>query len=128
MAEFPANWPPGCPPADAKDANGAVHRIVKNNPPTEEDFLSYAETGQLPYAENRCMLVGLSVLHSIGDARRKIRRYPRLGTLVAKGELNSAHGKLTGQRRYGHLTWWPFENVDRAAPFEVVENVNFATG
>jgi hypothetical protein len=43
---FPADWADiGCPPADAEDASGEVFRIAKNDPPTDEDFLSYHEMG-----------------------------------------------------------------------------------
>lgn len=45
--------------------------------------------------------------------------------MIAKGTLVAAHGKacLTKGMQPTHTTWWPYEGVDRIAPFVVVREL-----
>ncbi len=118
---FPDGWPQDCPPADALDAAGEVFRIVKNEPPTYEDFRTHFESGRLPKAPP-CLRCGLSVFREIRDAIHQRQLLPKLGGLIAKAELAASHGKakLTKARQPSHTTWWSYEGVDRASLFSVV--------
>lgn len=115
---FPADFPADCPPADAEDAIGQVHRIVTSHELRAEDYLTYAESGRLPKADP-CRRHGLSVYRSFEEARHHQELRPYLGGFIASGELTPDAGKtkLTN-RRTGHTTWWPYPGIDRTAWFE----------
>lgn len=116
--QFPKNWPPECPPADAQDAQGEHFRVASNDPPGVDELKSYAELGKLTKA-NPCRRVGLSLLRSLDDAIHQTELFPKHGKLIFRGDLNSSHGKTlpTKGTLPTHTTWWPYEGIDRAAPF-----------
>lgn len=115
---FPADRPQGCPPTDAEDANGEVFRLVKTDPPTAADFLSYHEMGITRGDPiRRC---GLSVFRDRADAEHASRAFPNLGNVIARAVLELGHGKTKQTGRPTHTTWWPAEGVDRATLFTVV--------
>lgn len=118
---FPANWPKNCPPSDAVDADGDVFRIVKDEPPTDEDFASHWETGKLPKAPP-CLRCGLSVFRDVRDAVHQRQLIPKLGCWIAQATLKYHHGKtkLTEGVQPTHTTWWAYEKVNRASLFSVV--------
>jgi hypothetical protein len=122
MMEFPRDWPADCPPADAEDAAGVVFRIVRENPPVADDFATHAETGRLPKAP-ACLRCGLSVFREMRDAEHQRALMPRLGRRIAMATLGSMHGKAmpTSGMQPSHTTWWPYEGVDRARLFSVIE-------
>lgn len=118
---FPTTWPANCPPADAIDANGRVFRIVNNDPPMPEDFATHHETGRMPKGP-ACLRCGLSVFRDHRDAVHLRKLLPKIGRLVAVGDLKPIHGKtkLTSGQQPTHTTWWVYENVDRCQPFSVI--------
>jgi hypothetical protein len=122
--KFPDDWPAGCPPADAGAADGDAYRLVRNDPPTADDFLTHHETGKLPNA-SPCLRCGLSVFRSRDDAEHQHRAYPRLGRFIARGTFQARDGVtlLTRGRQPTHTTWWPYEGVDRARIFSAVEEI-----
>ena len=120
---FPQDWPKGCPPSEAEGANGVYFRVGRYNPPAAEDFQSQAELG-LAVGGDECLRVGLSMLRTLADAKHLTRLNGRLGKVIYQGNLDASHGqsKLTSsQRSPSHTTWWPFADMDRTAPFRVVE-------
>jgi hypothetical protein len=120
---FPTDWPEECPPDDAVDALGIVYRITKNNPPTAADMLSHHETGRIPTGPP-CIRCGLSIFRTQEDALHQQSLMPRLGKVIAEGNLRPEHGKmkLTQGRQPTHTTWWVYVTVtDRAAIFTVVQ-------
>lgn len=84
---FPMDWPEGCPPDAAGTAGGRVFRIVRANPCCEADFASHHETGKMPTAP-ACQRCGLSVYGDQSDAVHTARKYPKIGRLIARGELS----------------------------------------
>ena len=122
MTAFPTYFPEQCPPADVEPASGVVYRLVKNAPVTEEDFKTHHETSRCKKADP-CMRMGLSVLRELKDAVHQRKVLPVLGKYISKASLKSHHGltKLTGGQRPSHTTWWPYVDVQRAEPFELVE-------
>jgi hypothetical protein len=85
---------------------------------------SHHETGKLPRADP-CLRCGLSVFRELEDALNQQKLLPKLGNKIAKALLEAAHGKacLTKGQQPTHTTWWPYEGVDRAALFVVVQEV-----
>jgi hypothetical protein len=115
---FPDDWPQGCPPADAADANGEVFRIVKADPLSATDFRSYHEMGIA--RGDPVLRCGLSVFRLRSDAEHVSRMFPNLGKVIARATLRPEHGKVKQTGRPSHTTWWPYVGVDRVSLFEVV--------
>lgn len=116
---FPDSWPANCPPHDAEDADGEVYRIVKNDPPHNDDYVTALEADKL---RNRpaCLRCGLSVFRAYEDAVHQQRLFPKLGDMIAKGVLNTGCGKTKQTGNPTHTTWWPYDGVGRARLFSVV--------
>lgn len=125
---FAEHFPNGCPPSDAFPASGTMYRLVSHNPPTEDDLATFAELGKAQNGDE-CLRCGLSVFATQDDAadlyRFIARRYgtngTRIGSLVARFDLQPEHGQLkpTPNRRSSnsHHTWWPYAISDRASAF-----------
>lgn len=121
---FPTDWPHGCPADEVPDAEGVVFRITKANPVSASCMESHHETGRLPRADP-CLRCGLSVFREIEDAINQQSLLPKLGKMIAQGDLLAEHGKacFTKGQQPTHTTWWPYEGVDRAAQFVVVREL-----
>lgn len=121
---FPTDWPADCPPQAAQEANQAVFRLVKEEPPSAGDLASHHETGKLPGA-CPCLRCGLSVLPSLDDALHQRDLMPKLGDHIAQAQLQPMHGKTqhTPSRRLpAHLTWWPAVALERHTIFQIVDS------
>lgn len=121
--------PDGCPPDDAQSPSGSVIRLVRNNPPAAEDFVSLADERpgkEWETAELDCQARGLSVFRDRTDAIGVTNRVPALrGRLLAEADLTGAEGaiKQTGQNpRSSHHTWWVPSNSSPEELFAVVES------
>src|SRR5574341_2579848 len=79
-------------------------RIVRPNPPTRRDMLSYAELG-IPNLSNdpevRRLSEGIPVYATLAQARRAARAQPRLGTHVAELRIPD-DGQFSFARTGGH--------------------------
>lgn len=119
---FPADWPADCPPAQCVDARCEIVRVVKTIPPTSADFLSYAEMLKEVRAGKECESKGLSVFGKIDDARHYADLYPHVGDKFCIGTLEPHHGKTlaTPRHRNSHVTWWPYDGVNRPSLFRAV--------
>lgn len=120
---FPSDWPEDCPPANAPDADGDIYRLVRRNPPSDTDFLTFHELGKAPKAPP-CLRCGLSVLPTLRDAQHQRALFPRLGAHIAAARLTHSHGKLLhtpSQNNEAHTTWWPYMGLQRGQLFAVVE-------
>lgn len=118
---FPDDWPPGCPPEDAEDAQGEVFRVVKKQPPTDDDFKTYHEQGIV--RGDPILRCGLSVFRLASDAEHASRKFRNMGKLIAKALLQAEHGKTKQTGKPTHTTWWPYREVDRLSLFIVVSSV-----
>ena len=120
---WPAFFPPGCPPPEAKDAQAEVFRLVSANPPTASDFECWAQRNPKKYMGD-CKASGLSVFTAKADALRLVRRVPGMsGKLIALASLRQGAGKLMHTPSSGassHHTWWTPAGFDHAAAFKVV--------
>lgn len=63
------------------------YRVVKTNPPTERDFLSYKALGRPLSADTpelRRSWEGVSVRSTFASTQNLVRRFPRTGSFVAQ--------------------------------------------
>lgn len=118
--DWPAYFPEHCPPGLAKLAAGVVYRIVSNSPPGPDDFVPVAlKTPHRDFGpEDYCRACGLSVHSDIEASKKTLRRYPRLGTMIAEGVLTEQMGVVVGGRHH-HITWW-VQGADSHQRFDVV--------
>jgi hypothetical protein len=119
---FDPALPPGCPPAEAEQANCKAFVCVKSSPPSPEDFLTAAERGYNPGGDP-CNRHGFSVSLTIEDAAEIQKRFRRSYKFLASADLNSSHGKLkkTDGPVDSHHTLWKYLDVKLEDVFEVVQ-------
>jgi hypothetical protein len=120
---FPDWFPGGCPTADTPDAAGKVYRIVDSTLPANQRFRSHHELGTAPNADP-CRRCAVSVFNSPEGARHRQRLSPRLGDAISEGTLTPESGKTRLTNATGHISWWPYEGIDRVALFEEPKPVN----
>jgi hypothetical protein len=101
------------------DAEGEFYRIVAQDPLAEQDFQTSQEAGTF-LNRSPCLRCGLSVYRDLLDAMHTRRKYPRLGTRIARGHLENNHGKVQQTFRPSHHTWWAYDGLSRALLFVVV--------
>jgi hypothetical protein len=89
----------------------SFYRIVRNDPPTQDDFTSNAAKGR-PLRdtdpETRRLWDGISVQATEAQSRRRVRQYPLLGRYIARIEL-PADAPVRAERTTripGHYTLW----------------------
>ena len=107
--EWPDFYPENCPPPEAEPASGTVYRLVRNDPPQAEDFLSTWEEFPGRFPEPTIQISGVSVYRDPQDIERLKNRIRHLrNRKTAKGELNSTLGFIqpTKGRERSHHTWW----------------------
>lgn len=121
--EWPAHFPPGCPPADARDLDGPVLYLVSSNPPVAKDFESAAQRGAYPGApacERAALSCGLT-LDYITTLRKAV---PRLRPMmIAQALLGAECGKLKQTGKPGHHSMWLRAAALERAPslFKVIQ-------
>ncbi len=124
---YPPHFPHGCPPEDSEPALGDVYRLVENNPPIQQDFLSYQESNpDKDYGNLKCHSVGLSVYRDINDIHRLQRRVPaKKEQLISKGALSPEMGKIKSTifnpNEKSHITWWVPTGIFPWMHFTIVE-------
>jgi hypothetical protein len=123
---FSPHMPDGCPPLDAPLAQGLVFRVVKSDPPTPEDFLTYFEEDKVR-PDRECDCHGVSVFRDSDDAVAYAEKFQYLGEFIARGSLENQHGKvadtprIVNGERVSHATWWPFDGLVRHTLFVVLK-------
>ena len=120
---WPSFYPDRCPPAGATPAGGVVLRLVRNDPPSADDFLPWSvENGRVDKSKP-CQSCAVSVFDKLDDIRKMQRRVPaQRPKPVAEGELKSEMGvtKPTGKRNRTHRSWWLPEGIDPSPVFNIV--------
>ena len=117
---WPDCFPEGVPPEDSVRASGLVYRIVKNIPPTSNDFLSWLQDNPgkpAPSNVGKEKPYGVSFWTKESRARRLMNNYSQpeqLGTVyIVKGYLDASLGVTEpSPNRKGHLTFWRAENTN----------------
>jgi hypothetical protein len=108
---WPKHFPSGCPNSDAASASGVVYRLVTNDPPTADDFLSYwTMFPGTEWGERKCKACGLSVFSNRDDAI-KLLQLPKFQNcrVAASSVLTDAHGVTNPTPNHlspSHVTWW----------------------
>ena len=101
--EFREKLPVGCPPVDARwiEKRQDFYRLVKSNPPTEDDFKSnrVKNPGKPPYPDpvQECMSCGLSVFCDQGAAKRMLNLPKFRDYLICRVPLIEGAGFLKKQ-------------------------------
>lgn len=117
--------PAGCPPpaADRIDEPRIVFRLVRTDPPTENDFRSQrAERGpdRVFHGVDECRARGVSV-YSERDTAESVRQYrSQRGRMLCHIRLDRGAGSIqqTGEHAHHH-TWWPLARFDIVAASQV---------
>ena len=118
--------PEGCPPNEANEITHPriVFRLVRTNPPTDDDFRSQrAEKPNRAFrGVSECRARGLSVDLDRESLERRLKRENMRGMLICRVELDRGAGFIqqTGKRQ-SHHTWWPFAEFDITTNSTVIE-------
>ena len=115
--------PEGCPPDDAEEitAPRVVYRLVRNNPPTDDDFRSQrAERPASLFNVSECQARGVSVYANFHDVERQTRRPKLKGLAVCQVDLITRAGRIKKTGGTSHYTWWPYAGHDILANYQMV--------
>ena len=108
--------PDGCPPDTAEDIVQPrdVFRLVRTDPPTEEDFKSQRaeKPGHTFLGINECQARGLSVHAERRDSEKALKLPKLRGRLICRLRLGLGSGKIQQTGRPSHHTWWPLADYD----------------
>lgn len=116
---FDLALPAGCPKADSEEFEGTAYRVVRADPPTREDLLTYLELNLLPTADD-CKRGSVSLFSTLDQAQHRLEMSPHLGNFVASVSLTATHGKVGKPSSSGHMDWWPYQGMRNPADFKVV--------
>ena len=129
--QFYDHLPSNCPPSKASQPEGIkVYCLVKNWPPSKDDFRSLKEKQPDKSFDNPeldCQSCGLSVYtdkKGIELARQVSRSLRKME--MAEGYLTKNTGKFqnTPSKKTGntHYTWWPFKEINPCEIFKIVSS------
>ena len=115
--------PDDCPPVDAEeiDAPRILYRLVRNNPPTDDDFRSQrAEKPTARFNVSECRARGVSVFTNLSDAERQTRRRNLRHLTPCLITLTAGAGRIQKTGGSSHYTWWPYKDYDILANCQMV--------
>ncbi len=107
--------PEGCPPDAAEEVTQRriVYRLVRNNPPTNDDFRSQrAEQLQQHFNVPECQVRGVSVFGDYAAAVKLSKSRPQRGKQVCRVTLLRGAGRIQKTGSQSHYTWWPLADYD----------------
>lgn len=107
--------PDDCPPEESEDITEPliVFRLVRNNPPTDDDFKSQrAEKPTQNFGVSECIARGVSVFKERAAAEKMSKARNLKGTMVCQVELDRGAGRIQRTGSRSHYTWWPLANFD----------------
>ena len=108
--------PDGCPPDTAEEIIQPrdVFRLVRTDPPTEEDFKSQRaeKPGHTFSGVDECQVRGLSVHTERRDSENALKLPKLRGRLICRLRLGFGAGKILQTGRRSHHTWWPLADYD----------------
>lgn len=112
--------PAGCPTADVEAFEGVAFRLVRTDPPTDADLLTYLELN-LARTADACKRGSVSLFATREQAQHLLEMRPYVGKFVASITLTPAHGRVGRPSGSGHMDWWPYQGMRRVADLTVVE-------
>ena len=125
MAMWPNYFPVECPPADARNDDVWVYRLVTNVPPTLNDFMpTKIEQPEREFKQNEiCAACGVSVFRDVQDAIKKRSLYkPLRAKRIAIGQISKLDGLVLETFAPSHMTWWLQTATPHANFIEYSEN------
>jgi hypothetical protein len=117
--KFDLELPVGCPKAGVSEYEGDAYRVVKTDPPTNEDLLTYLELNILPKADT-CKRGSVSLFSTLDQAQHRLEISPHLGSFVASISLTTAHGRVGEPSSSGHIDWWPYAGMRKPTDLKVI--------
>ena len=116
--------PEDCPPDTAGEITSSrvFYRLVRNNPPTDDDFRSQrAERPNRIFRDvTECQARGLSVFASPNVAEQLSKSGTLQRTAICRVTLTTGAGRIQPTGRRSHHTWWPLDDYDILANCQVV--------
>lgn len=103
---FDLELPAGCPKSGSEEFEGTAYRVVRADPPTHEDLLTYLELNLLPAADT-CKRGSVSLFSTLDQAQHRLEMSPHLGNFVASVSLTARHGRVGKPSSSGHMDWRP---------------------
>lgn len=120
------DFPEQCPPDDARNDTLQVFRLVSNNPPASDDFLSnIRESPHRKFPDEiLCNAHGVSVYRTYEDILNTRKRFPKpLGhKKIALGTITPIDGFVKETGGASHITWW-LQTEEPHKTFSEVQNV-----
>ena len=108
--------PNGCPPDDSVVINSKqeVFRLVRNRPPTEDDFRSQRAENPVRnfHGISECQARGLSVHTKLGDSQNTLKLPSMRGRSICRVSLDIGSGAIMKTARGSHQTWWPLASYE----------------
>ncbi len=107
--------PDGCPPEAADEIAAAreFFRLVRSDPPTQDDFRSQrAEKPEAVFQVTECQALGLSVFADRRDSERALKLPWLRNRLICRLRLEAGAGRIQQTGRPSHHTWWPLAAFD----------------
>ena len=121
--EYRDALPAGCPPDEAEEiaATTDIYRLVRNNPPSADDFLSQQSLNpSRSFGSAGCMARGLSVRRT-KSACELMLKLPRFtGASVCLVRLMPGHGRIQQTGKAQHYTWWPHRGFNHATCTQII--------
>ena len=111
--------PDGCPPDEADEITTprVVYRLVRNNPPTDDDFQSQrSEKPTTQFNVSECRARGVSVFSNRRDVESQTKRYNLKSLAVCQVTLTADAGRIKKTGGSSHYTWCPY------ACYEILAN------
>ena len=107
--------PEDCPPDEAEEIlePTVVFRLVRNDPPTDDDFRSQrAEKPTRQFSIPECRVRGLSVFKNRSVAEKMSTTRNLRGTVICQVTLTIGAGRIQRTGSRSHYTWWPLADFD----------------
>lgn len=104
--EWPAHFPPGCPPQDAANLGGVVYLLVAADPPAVADMECAIDRGT-HIDKPECLRASLSCARGSDHLQELRGRIKRLRNhRVASAQVQADHGKIKQTGAPGHYSMW----------------------
>ena len=106
--------PQECPPEGATNPQGKIfYRIIKNNPPIQEDFFSHRKLYPAKFFKvSECQARSTSIFDSLEACRRLLKNNRFKGCRITKLLLPPESGVILKTGQPGHFSWWRQKNFD----------------
>lgn len=123
MPIYRETLPENCPPAQAKEVQQpqVFYRLVKTNPPTDQDFDSARalKPSRKFRKTSECQARGLSIY--LSPQQTEAMKHVVPAHLCCQITLSKGAGPILETQKGSHHTWWPLADFDILANCKVIE-------